>query len=443
MMSDVRRGMIAVPLVCTALAAALAAGCAASGEEAQEEEGPVDLGETYVALDGDIVLAWNELAQNIAFEEDQFLTFKGVRALAMMHLAMHDSLNTVFPLYDQYAYHHLNPLAHPVAAVAQAAHDVLASQYTRPDQLAQIDAELATWMGDLPSDVRTRLGVRVGHEAAVKNVAVRDGDGFDVQGTYTFQEGPGQYQNTPPFENFVVQPGFRFAHPFALTSPSQFRPPPPPALDSQAYADSYNEIKETGRLDSTTRTADQTGYAFWWKEFTEGSMNRLGRQIAEDKGTGLWPSARMFALLNMTMFDAYVANWDSKYEFNFWRPYTGIRAGDTDGNDATEPDPTWENLDQFTPPHPEYASAHATVCASSTSVLADTFGDHTSFTMTTTTAPADMPTRSFTSFSQAGLECADSRVRLGYHWRFSSNAGNQLGRSVAGYVISHKLKRHF
>ena len=106
----------------------------------------------------------------------------------------------------------------------------------------------------------------------------------------------------------MFQPGFRFAKPFGLRRPDQFRPPPPPELDSQRYAAAFNEVKDFGRVDSTVRTLDQTLYAVWWMEFTEGSVNRLARQLVTERDTNLWRAARMFALLNMSMFDGYVAN---------------------------------------------------------------------------------------------------------------------------------------
>src|SRR5688572_18081050 len=98
--------------------------------------------------DARLAVAWNQLAYDIAFAEDQFLTFKGVRAHAMMHLAMHDALNAVIPVYRPYSRRGIEILAHPIAAAAQAAHDVLVSLY--PDQQAKADAELATWLSQIP-----------------------------------------------------------------------------------------------------------------------------------------------------------------------------------------------------------------------------------------------------------------------------------------------------
>ncbi len=389
-------------------------------------------------LDGALVVAWNQLTYDLAFAEDQFLTFKGVRAFAMTHIAIHDALNAVVPRYHRYAYHQTRRSADPVAAAAVAAHDVLASLY--PAAGERLDEELATWLARVPDGKRKARGLELGAETAAAILALRDGDGFDFQGTYTFAAGPGVYQTTPPWDGFVLQPGFRLATPFGLHAGDQFRPPTPPPLDSPTYATAYDEVKEQGRVDSGVRTPDQTAYAVWWMEFTEGSMNRLARNLVTEHGTHLWDAARLFALLNMSMFDTYVATWDSKFAANHWRPYTAIRAAAEDGNPRTAPDATWEPL-RTTPPFPEYVSAHSAVCSSSFEILGRAFGRHLEFTMDTTTAPPGMPTRSFPSFRSAAAECADSRVQLGWHFRYATDGGLALGRDVATYVATHHLGR--
>jgi hypothetical protein len=268
--------------------------------------------------DGGLVVAWNEAAYDLAFAEDQFLTFKGVRALAMMHIAVHDALNAVVPRFRQYAHHRPRRSADPIAAAAQAAHDVLVSQY--PADRQRLDDELAAWLDQVPDGPGEASGVSLGADAASAILSLREGDGFDFPGTYTFESGPGVYQTTPPWDGFVLQPGFRFASPFGLRASDQFMPPPPPRLTSSAYAKAYNEVKDYGRVDSQLRTPEQTSYAIWWMEFTEGSINRLARVLVTERGTGLWPAARLFALLNISMFDTYVATWGSKYTTNHWRP---------------------------------------------------------------------------------------------------------------------------
>jgi hypothetical protein len=386
-------------------------------------------------LDAGLIAAWNELAHDIAFGEDQFLTFKGQRALAMMHLAMHDALNSIRPVYERYAYAGPRTIAHPIAAAAQAAHDVLISQY--PNQQDRVAAELAKWIGPLREGPFASRGRRLGRAAAAAILAKRANDGWDFQGTYEFEQGPGRYQTTPPWNGFVAQPGFRLAKPFVTSGPTKVNPPPP--LKSVAYARAFQEIKDYGALNSSVRTTDQTAYAIWWMEFAESSVNRLGRQLAMVQPMDLWTAARLFAHVGVALYDTYIAVWDGKYEFNHWRPYTAVRAADTDDNPRTTPDATWEPM-RPTPPHPEYPSAHAAGCAASFSILARGFGRDLAFTMETTTAPPGMPTRAFAGFDAAARECADSRVRLGWHFRYATDAGLDLGRRVAGIVFRHSLQ---
>ncbi len=408
-----------------------------SGPEAVVDAALVSQGIDLRHPRSDVIVSWNSLAHDIAFAEDQFLTFKGQRALAMMHLAMHDALNAIVPVYETYAFTGGVRLAHPIAAAAQAAHDVLLSQY--PGQQAALADQLTKWLAHVPSGVLRDRGVALGQATAAAVVARRNGDGWNFQGAYEFGDGPGRYQTTPPWNGFVAWPGFRFARPFVLEYPHQFRPSPPPPLGTKAYARALGEVQKYGAADSMHRTSDQTAYAIWWMEFAEGSVNRLARQLSNDQQLHLWPAARMFAHIGVALYDTYVATWDAKYVYDHWRPYTAIRAADTDGNPNTIPDANWESL-RPAPPFPEYSSAHAAACAASFGVLADAFGRNVKFTMETTTAPPGMPTRTFDSFSAAAAECADSRVRLGFHFRYATDAGLALGQRIARYVSSHALQ---
>jgi hypothetical protein len=218
-----------------------------------------------------VAVDWNRKAHEIAFAEDQFLTFKGPRAFAMTHVAQHDALNAVHPRFEQFVYVGRDRRAHPLAAAAQAARDVLASEYpaerANVDALLTDDALLTEQLAAMPDGRRKRAGIALGRRSAEAILAARRGDGYDFQGSYEFGHESGDYQTTPPFDGFVLQPGFRFARPFALASAKRFRPPPPPPLTSRGYAKAFNEVKETGRFDSESRTPDQTGYAVWWMEF--------------------------------------------------------------------------------------------------------------------------------------------------------------------------------
>jgi hypothetical protein len=384
----------------------------------------------------ELVARWNERAYEIAYAEDSFRTFKGHRAFAMMHLAMHDALNGVTPRYRQHTFTGSDPKASVVAAAGQAAHDVLLSLY--PGAAEQLGAELReTLAGETDVAARTR-GIALGHRAAHAHLAARRDDGWEFQGRYEFRAAPGSYRTTPPFDGFVLQPGFGQARPFGLQAPDQFRPQPPPALNSRDYARAYNEVKRLGGAESRARTPDQTGLAIWWMEFVEGSVNRLARRLVVERELSLAEAARLFALLNVSLYDTYIAVWDAKYHHGHWRPYSAIREAAADGNAGTEPDSAWQPL-RVTPPFPEYVSAHAAACAATFDVLERVLGEIGPFSFSTLTAPEGMPTRRFPRFDDATVECAESRILLGWHFRYATEAGMELGRRVSAYVWEGSL----
>jgi hypothetical protein len=421
------------------LLAALAGlpGAAVGGANAERVESSRLAAIPAQASPPDVVIAWNARAYEVGYGEDHFLTWKAQHAMAMMHLAMHDALNAIHPVYETAGAPSPDPAADPVAAAALAAHDVLRSQY--PQAAAALDQELERWLPRTAASPKLARGAALGTASATAILRKRESDGWNATGEYRFDDAPGSYRTTPPHAGFVAAPDYRYARPFALTSSAQFRPAPPPALSSERYAAAFTEVKEQGGASSTHRSPDQTAYAVWWMEFAEGSVNRLARELAEGRKLHLWQAARLFALLDVALYDTYVAVWDSKFEYRHWRPYTAIRLAADDTNPGTAADPNWEPL-RPTPPFPEYVSAHAAVCAASFAVLAQFFGESTPFTMATLTAPAGAPTRTFAGFGAAASECADSRVRLGWHFRYSTDEGLTLGRKVASAIATTGLR---
>ncbi|GJL95934.1 MAG: haloperoxidase [Hyphococcus sp.] len=400
------------------------------------------------------VVEWNELLLSTAQAEDGFLTLKGVRAAAIMHLAIHDSLNAIEDEFNTYAYHDRAPLADPGAALAHAAYDVAADQY--PDKAADFAALRDRWLAKVDDSRAKSAGAAVGAAAARAALAKRVGDNWNTEVEYQLHPmGPGVYAEFPDHsgtpQGFVFGAAWAHAKGFALKSADQFRAPPPPAIDSDAYARAFNEVKEVGRFQSMTRTADQTHLALWWKDFAENSHNRLARKLAVEEKLSLAESARLFALINMGIFDAYVSVFENKFHYNHWRPYTAIRWAENDGNPDTAPEPTWNNTHRHTYAFPSYPSAHGAVCAAAMAVFSDVFGDARKFEMETKTVdiagpfsePLEMhpPTRRFKRFSNAAEECALSRVYLGIHFRYDSVEGTKLGRAVGENVIDTLLTR--
>jgi len=406
----------------------------------------------------DLVADWNQRVLTLAQEEDGLLTLKGVRTASMMHVAIHDALNAIRPDYAVYAYRPEpgsaeSAHADPVAAAAQAAYEVTVSQF--PGQQEQLTAELQRWLDGVGEGTAKDRGRQLGRAAAAAILERRQGDGWDGEAEYQWHPmGPGVYaefhEHSATPEGFVFGAGWAAADPFMLPGADHFRTPPPPAIDSDAYTAAYNEVREVGRDESTLRTADQTHLALWWKDFAESSHNRLARQLVRDEDLGLWQTARLFALLNMSIYDGYVNVFDNKFHYNHWRPYTAIRWAAHDGNPDTVPVPEWDNTHHHTYAFPSYPSAHGTVCAAAMTVLADTFGDDHPFTMSTPEVDSagpfsekmamHPPTRSFDRFSDAAWECAMSRVFLGIHFRYDSVAGHELGTRVGRYVVANALR---
>jgi len=400
----------------------------------------------------EVLVAWNQRVLSIAEAEDAFLTLKGVRTAAMMHIAMHDALNAIRRRYAGYACNTAAADADPVAAVAQAAYEVAVDQY--PAQRALLEDDLQRWLDPVADGPRKREAIALGHACAATILGKRRNDGWDRKSEYRWHPmGPGVYaefhehSGTP--QGFVFGAGWAAVTPFILHSPGQFRSPPPPAIDSDEYTRAYDEVKELGRYESASRTPDQTHLAMWWKDFAENSQNRLARQLVTDEPTDPWVAARMFALLNMSIMDGYISVFDNKFLYNHWRPYTAIRWAENDGNPRTVAEPRWNNTHRHTYAFPSYPSAHGTVCAAAMTVFADAFGDDRAFTMATRAVDSAGPmspklamvpsTRSFDSFRSAAMECAMSRLYLGIHFRYDSIEGNRLGRRIGEYALANAL----
>lgn len=192
-------------------------------------------------------------------------------------------------------------------------------------------------------------------------------------------------------------------------------------------------------INSTSRTAEQSEIAKFWYEGSPNGWNRIARNVSAHQGLGLWENARLFGLINFAMADGFIAGFDAKYFYNFWRPVSAIRAGETDGNDHTLADPAWSSF-LVTPPVPDYPSTHSVLGGAAADVLARFFEDaEISFT-TTSGNPFPGITRSFLSFSQAAQENVDSRVYAGIHYRSACRDGVRQGSKVGRFAFKHFLK---
>ena len=288
------------------------------------------------------------------------------------------------------------------AAVAAAARDVLVSVIpTLPESpecqgngVAQANASYAAALAVIPDGTAKLDGLSVGQAAAAAIIALRADDGADrnmFDFAYTEGTEPGEWRFTPDFPlPLAFGPEWGTVTPFVLRRSSQFRPPPPYPLRSARYAADYNEIKRLGGNGSTTpsdRTPDQTQIGLFWLESSPLAWNRLARAIAVERGLDVWENARLFGLLNLAMADGYIASWETKYHYKFWRPITAILLGDTDGNRRTDGVPDWTPL-QSTYPMPDHDSGHAVQGGVAAEVLKLVFGtDDIAFMACSTTLP--------------------------------------------------------
>jgi hypothetical protein len=386
----------------------------------------------------DMVLDWNAHAANAIVGVAGLRPERGLIRLAMVHVAVYDAVNAIngYPFQSYGVTPNVVSPASPEAATAAAAHDVLLALF--PAQQADLDAKYSASLTTIPDGPAKANGISVGQQAASGILGLRASDGRDAVVPYTPGSGPGVWMPTPPAFLAAAAPEAALVQPFTLNSPSQFRAEPPPELTSHTWTRDYREVKSLGSATSTTRTAEQTDIGRFWSDQPILQWNRAWRNISVARSLSLSDNARFFAMLATASADAIIACWDSKYFYNFWRPVTAIRAGDTDGNPNTEPDSNWIGL-VITPNHPEYPAAHGCFSGASTHTLRSFFGTDTfDFTIDSKIAGLTNPVRSYSSFSQALDEVLDARVYGGMHYRNSTNKGAKIGKQV-----SHFATRHF
>jgi len=387
----------------------------------------------------DVVTDWNTAALN-AIRLDRTSPPVASRALAILHASIYDAVNGISRSHEAYFVESQVPArASREAAASSAAHKVLSTLF--PNSAAAFDMLHATTLAAIRNGPQKAAGVAWGESVAAKILAWRAIDGSGVLVAPPSGNGPGDWQPTPEAFLPYLLPQWGFVASFAIPRVSAFRPPGPPLLDSARWAADYNEVKEIGRAVGSTRTAEQTEIALFWAdgagtETPAGHWNSIAQNVGE-RNT-LEENARLFALLNLAMADAAICAWDAKYFYNFWRPVTAIRNGDTDRNDATTPDPEWSSL-IVTPPFPDYISGHSTFSGAAATVLALFYGtDNIVFDTGSDFLPRVF--RRFTSFSAAAREAALSRLYGGIHYRSANEDGLTAGSAVGTWTFRNYLQ---
>lgn len=382
----------------------------------------------------DTVTDWNVIAFD-TFKAANVAGNPAIRALAIMHVAMSDAVNTVQNRHTRYTLaSSFNPAASAEVAAATAARDVLVA--LAPTQKAKLDALHAAALGAVPEGASKNAGVAIGDQAASAALAERADDATTVPDTYRPITTPGAWiPTTPPLFAEYAR-----AKPWVFARADQFRPGPPPALTSAAYARDYNETKELGGAKSTRRTAQQTEAVKFWTQPNLGSAwFEAARQLGAAKGLDLADNARLFALLGMAAANSFIVDWDAKFQYNAWRPVTAIRNGDLDGNDATERDPGWTSLNA-TPMHPEYPSQAAILGSVSMGIFEAVLGAGAAPRLIVTDNADPKLTRQFDSVAALAAETRLVRIWGGIHFRSALDASDTMGRQVAEHLVAHSIR---
>jgi len=376
----------------------------------------------------DVITDWNDVALEavIAAREAQPTQ---ARSVTMVHVAMFEAVNAIGRRYARYATKVVPASgASREVAAATAAHAVLTKLY--PNQRATFDKAYDAWIAQIPNDEAKTSGVALGKQVADETYAARASEMTNPANAYRPRTTAGAYvPTTLP----VATEAARF-RPWLMQSPAQFRPVAPISLKGARWARNYNEIKEMGGRESAARSAEQTNIGRFWIVTGPPAWNPVIRALATTKKLDLIESARLFALAHMAGADAYIAVFDAKYSYNFWRPITAIRNGDIDGNPATSPDLTWTPLID-TPMHPEYPCAHCITASAVATVLESEFGSGpiAALKMTSPTAPG--VTRTWNRIQDYVTDVSNARVWAGVHYRFSTEVGEAMGRKIGELAI--------
>lgn len=393
------------------------------------------------AAGADPVSDWNEIA-NTAVAAGRPGAI-GQTDLALSQIAMHDALQSYEKRFEVY-YAQISPTkGSKVAAAIAAVHGVLVAFY--PSQAATLDAAYATSLAD--NGLTGDPGIAVGEAVAAKIVTLRRLNPDPLPPANVGENAIGKWRPTqnhlgpaplPPPAPFAF-PWMGKFDPFVVTGPARFRSPPPPDLTSARYTTDYNEVKAKGALTGSTRTPEQTDIAWFWLDNFSVVLNRGLRDLAAKNMPKIGDRARLYALVNMAGADALITSWDSKVNYNLWRPSTAIQEGEMDGNPDTAGDPAWLPFTN-NPPYPDYQSGANSVTAGIMRAAALIFGkDNMSITLSTSNPNAIKKTRTYNSFSAVMTQMVNVRVWQGIHFRFADKEGRMGGEQCAAYVVDHAL----
>jgi hypothetical protein len=392
---------------------------------------------TMAAGDPTVITDWNALATGTLAGDTTKAPVEAILYMAFVHAAVYDAVVGVQGRYAPYRFHaHAPRGASAQAAAAAAAHQVLVTYV--PSAQATLDAAYAASLAQLPDTKAKTQGIAFGTRAADNLIRLRANDGRNAPILFTQAPAPGVWRPTPPAFAPMVTPWLGFVTPLLVHSATQFAPPPPPALTSARYTRDFNEVKALGSATSTTRTAEQTDTARFYSGLANPQFQAMLRDQVTLRDLDIVDAARMFAAADMSAADTVISVWHAKYSDGTWRPDTAITLADTDGNPATDPDPSRVPL-RPDPAYPEYPSGYNGFAAAVTRGLEKVFRtDRLQLTVTSTAVP---DVRHYQTGAALRQDVVNGRMWLGVHFRFADTASRDMGLRLTDWTLDHYFQR--
>ena len=385
------------------------------------------------SIQADVVTDWNITTRDIVVNSKLY-TPPANRVMAIVHTAVYESVNSISQVYPQGEFK-LSPNKDASVAAAVAAASYTSLLKLLPNQQKVIKDAYRQALGDLPKGKATQAGITMGKKAAELVLAARNTDGAAVAESYRPYTTAGIYVPTA----IPAVPHWPNRKPWILEKPDQFRPGPPPALDSKEWAMDYEEVKLMGSKNSSKRNQQQTDMAKFWEATLPPIYHGVVHSVANQAGRSVTQNAHLFAMITQAIDDAMISVFDAKYHYGFWRPITAIRNGDIDDNDATVRDKSWMPFIP-TPMHPEYPCAHCVVAGTVGAILKAEVGNAKMPLLTTNSDTAKGATRSWSNIEAFVQEVSDARIYDGVHYRTSADVGSAMGKKIGEFVVQKHHK---
>jgi hypothetical protein len=403
---------------------------------------PAEGAKPPAAADPTVITTWNAIAVSTIAgpapngagkaNAEAFLWF------SFVHAAVYNAVVGITGEFELYQWKARGPRgASPQAAAAAAAHGILMEYFgsSNPTIAANLNAALATSLAPIPDGEPKAQGIRYGERAADHIISLREDDGRFAPIVFDVPLAPGVWRPTPPGFAPFFDPWLGQVDPLVLHSLDQFRPGPPPPIESDLYVEEFEEVRDYGVATGSLRSAEQTETALFFSDTGVGPLQAALRDRATRHGLDITDSARMFAAVDLSLADAIGASWDAKLHYGWWRPVTAIQLADDDGNPDTAGVANWTPF-IVTPPYPDYPSGLNPVVAAASTVLTLLDG-RVDLNITSVAAGV---TRHYETAAEIQQDAIDARVWSGIHFRTADEVGRTMGVQVGTWALDHYFR---